>query len=122
MTEIRIPYIGSVLSVNHCYSQGPGGGRYLKGNAFRWREYLSLLSRQHIEDMPDNAILIVRVNGYFRDRRSCPDPDNLSKIILDGVAEGLGRPNDKLLRYEVGEWLTGYSEPELVISVRMGGS
>ena len=105
---VRMPYIGSVLSVNH-YKYG----YYTKPEVKGWMEELGWkIKPSHIEGwfLP----LKVTCDGVFKDKRNQPDLSNLSKVILDAI-QATTTINDRDMRWCDGE--VTYGEPELIITI-----
>jgi len=112
---IREPYIGSVLSVNHCYFTNKRGQRLLYPEAKNWMEALAWDVIAAIECNTQNLPLKVTVSGVFKDQRSVPDLHNLDKLIMDAVALGTG-VNDRYIGFETGSSTIGET-PELIIEI-----
>jgi len=89
---VEMPYIGSVITVNHMYwHQQHRGSFFLRPAAKDWRNALSLLIqntafRERWEALPPLKVI---VSGQFKDRRSTPDLHNL-KLIADAVETATG--------------------------------
>lgn len=97
---IIMPYIGSVLSVNHYLGRGAYGKPYLKKEVVAWKAELGWkIKPYHIEEWA--LPLTVTCNGVFRDLRSCPDLSNLAKVVLDAIEETTGI-NDRNMRWQDG--------------------
>jgi len=116
---VRMPYPGSVISVNHYLGRNKAGGTYVKADASSWKQMLGWSIKQHhIEEW--KLPLSVTCDGYFRDENSAPDLSNLSKCTLDAIEETTGI-NDKDMR-----WHDGVREidlefrPELRITIMEG--
>ena len=99
--KIKMPYI-SGLSINHM--------RYANYSKIlpvkQWMTDLENsvnigLIEQGFRWTPKKDISVsVRIDGIFRDKRSCPDLHNLSKV-LDPIAKAIGI-NDRLIKFETG--------------------
>lgn len=98
--RVEVPYPGGFISVNRYKWQG---GRYTKPEAVAWRDMLATQVR-----LARNASGLgewtapttwVYMECWFADRRH-PDPSNLWKLALDGIAQGLG-VDDKGFRERV---------------------
>ncbi|KKL83966.1 hypothetical protein LCGC14_1969460 [marine sediment metagenome] len=106
---IEMPYIGSVLSVNHYLGRNRHGGVYVKAGAKEWGWELGWKIKQyHIEDW--KLPLHVTCDGQFVDARSAPDLSNLSKVTLDAIEETTG-VNDRDMRWHDGERTLKKDEP-----------
>jgi len=109
--KVKMPYISSVLSVNH-YKYA--GGIYTKPEVKAWMEELGwLIKSSRIEewDLP----LEVRCDGTFKDKGHQPDLSNLSKVVLDAIEETTG-VNDRNMRWRDGD--VSYGEPGLLITIK----
>ena len=112
MIKVEMPYIGNVLSVNHCYTMT----KHLKPEARKWREALAFAVRNQFSlKTPLVKPVRVQVWGIFVNKREQPDLDNLAKIILDAVELGTGI-NDRDMRFEARGVRYG-SPPTLIIEI-----
>lgn len=93
---VEIEYIGSCLSVNHCYVRNRKGQRVLRREAKQWRDILACLVRAS-EPLFHGDVEVI-LECVFKNRREACDPDNLAKLVLDGVANGLGI-NDRDIKF-----------------------
>ena len=114
--RIYMDYPGAVISENHAYGRRKGGGTYLKPEAKAWGEKLGWFAKMyHVEtwDLP----ITVRISGTFKDKRSCPDLQNL-KIVWDSI-ENVTKLNDRDYRTETAEPVIDSSvEPQIVVEIR----
>lgn len=114
--DIRMPYIGSVLSVNSCWIRGRGGVRTnaLKPETRAWMLELEEKSTQYkgLLTTPVN----IRISACFKDSRH-PDMDNLFKVLCDGLKKGLGI-DDKFFNVSTGEVrIDSELPPQLVMEI-----
>ena len=117
--SIKIRYPGDCISVNHYLGRRKNGGYYVKPETKLWKEEFQwLLKKCYLEDF--KLPLEIKCSGYFTDERAAPDLSNLSKVIMDSVAE-LIKVNDKDFRWHDGERLVGYKEPFLLIAFTDSG-
>jgi len=99
--SIKMPYIGSSLSVNHRLGRRKDGGYYVKPEVKVWEEeYMWLLKRLHLEDW--QLPLQVTCSAWFKDERSACDLVNFQKVVLDPI-EDLTGINDKNMRWHDGK-------------------
>lgn len=112
----NMPYIGSVISVNHYTGRRKDGGVYVKSEAKAWMDELGwVIKTAHIEDW--KLPLSVTCSGVFRDKRSTPDLSNLSKCTLDAIEEVTGI-NDQNMRWHDGTIkLNKGVDPYLIITI-----
>lgn len=118
-SKITMPYIGKVLSVNHCCYGGGYRGRLRE----EVREWMSILAGKTSFIPPTfrSKPVTIKLWGTFRDRRSTPDLANLHKVIGDALAKGLGM-NDVDFRFvDEGYGLDKQKEPELIMTIIMKG-
>ncbi len=118
---IIMPYIGSVLSVNHRLGRRKGGGYYVKQEVRDWEEeYMWLLKRLHFEDW--QLPLVITCSAWFKDERSACDLVNLQKSVLDPI-ETLTGINDKNMRWRDGNReIDPKQDPHLLIGIQEGMS
>lgn len=117
--SVEMPYIGKVLSVNHCCYGGGYRGRLRR----EVREWMSILTDQvRIRLLPNlcRPPVTVRLAGVFRDRRSIPDLANLHKVVGDAVAKGLGMNDCDLMFEDRGYTLDKAVKPCLRILIQLG--
>lgn len=112
---IRVPYIGSVLSVNH-YKYN--GGRYTRPEVKRWMELLAWkLGEYRVEWNTIRLPLYLNIGGVFKDKRSTPDIHNIIKIIADCIEDVTGL-NDKGYSITTDAPVVDKNkEPELIITI-----
>ena len=113
--EVAIPYIGSVISVNHAYIHG----RFLRPAAKSWRDVLAMIVKMEMAEKEIGDLtppLTVMVEGRFRNWRSAPDLHNLHKLIADAVQMAT-RINDKHIRMADGERWASSEEPMIFVEI-----
>ena len=116
---VEMPYIGSALSVNHCYFTNARGQRVLYPEAKEWRQTLAMVIRSRMGGVVIEPPLTIRIQGRFRDKRH-PDPDNLHKIIGDAVKMGTG-VDDRHFLWQDGEPIIDKTaDPMLIITIQGG--
>jgi len=77
-------------SVNHAYNQHRQGGRGLKDSAREYQEWARLAAMEAAHGwIWHGSWLRVRIKLYFPDERR-RDTHNHPKVLLDGIADGLG--------------------------------
>lgn len=114
--EFAMPYIGHVLSVNHCYY--PRGHRIRREVRMWMRDLAGMASC--VPPPCRTPPVIIGLRGVFRDGRSTPDLANLHKVIGDAVAKGLGM-NDVDFRFrDEGYSLDKKAAPQLTITITTG--
>lgn len=114
---IEMPYIGGVLSINHCYYRGT---RRYKKAVVDWMGDLSLKS-SYIALTFRQYPVIIRLTGTFKNHAAAPDLHNLHKVIADALAHGLGM-NDQWFRFEdEGYGVSKTTPPKIVMKLTMGG-
>ena len=112
---VDMPYIKD-LSVNHYLGRKRDGGYYVKDEIKRWKEELGWkLVTAHIEDW--RRPIHVRCDGWFKDKRSTPDLNNLGKVIMDSIEETCG-VNDRFYRWQDGDIHYTEDEPYLKITIK----
>lgn len=118
LSKVEMPYIGYVLSVNHCCYRGGYGGR-LRKEVADWMRELA----EKVEWIPPTfreKPVTIGLRGVFRDRRSTPDLANLHKVVGDAIARGL-RMDDVDFRFEdKGYRLDKTARPCLEMTITMG--
>lgn len=109
------PYEGKHCSVNHAYIRG----RYLRPASRRWRDNLALFLRAklNILGVEFTPPLTISLYGYFKDKRSRPDLDNLCKLIGDAIQAATGI-NDAEFLWELEGSAVGHKRPLIRISIR----
>ena len=116
MKEIKIsmPYIGKSLSCNHWKYKG---GLYTRKETKQWMDALGWqLKPHHVEDW--RQPITVRIDGVFKNLRSCPDLHNIGKPVYDSIEEVTGL-NDRNYKTETGEPLIRHDEePTILITIR----
>ena len=92
------PYTGKECSVNHAYIRG----RYLRPASRRWRDNLALCLKAglNIKGIKYTPPIKISLYGYFKDKRSTPDLDNLTKLIGDAVEAATGI-NDRYFQWNL---------------------
>lgn len=110
--KITMEYIGMNLSVNH-YKYN---GIYTKPEVKKWMGQLAMVIRMQTQTMSLKPPIKVIVNGFFKDKRSQPDLDNLFKVICDSLEDGLGI-NDREFKIQAGDVVLGVETPLLEIII-----
>jgi len=113
---IRIPYPGSVISVNHYQGRRRDGGTYIKPEAQAWMTELGWVAKLlHLDDW--ELPLHITCDGFFRNERAAPDLSNLAKCALDAIEEVCNH-NDKDFRWHDGKRVIGVKEaPYLLLTI-----
>jgi len=85
---VEMTYPGGILSVNRYKFRG----KFTKPEVRQWMDELAFIVRWVVGrlEVKFEPPIAIRVDGYFKDRRSMPDLHNLAKVCCDGVSEGLG--------------------------------
>ena len=109
MTEIRMDYIGGILSENEYKFLT----KRTKPMVRMWMSQLSEKVKQ--AEIPESKYYTIGVFGRFYDERR-PDISNLFKVISDAIQKGLG-VDDKWFRMEDRGYELGVFEQELVITI-----
>lgn len=111
------PYEGKHCSVNHAYIRG----RYLRPASRRWRDNLALYLKAgiNIKRITFTPPLKIWLYGYFKDKRSRPDLDNLCKLVGDAIQAATGI-NDREFLWELEGSQMGHKRP--LIRIRIRGS
>ena len=110
---IVMPYIGGILSENNYKFKTRGTKPFVK----MWMGELAEKVREL--DITKCETYEVGVFGKFTDERR-PDISNLFKVVADAVEKGLGI-NDKYFRLVDKGYSLGHFDPELVITINVGG-
>jgi Holliday junction resolvase RusA-like endonuclease len=93
---IKVPYIGSVLSVNH-YKWG----HYTKKEVKEWMRDLGWeVKTLHLDTW--KLPITITCDGYFKFKNKYPDLSNLAKCTLDAIEDGSGI-NDKNFKWHDGD-------------------
>lgn len=108
--EVVMAYIGGILSDNAYKQQTRQTRPYVK----LWKR--GLASRVRELEIAECETYEIGVFGRFTDERR-PDISNLFKIISDSIEDGLG-VNDKHFRMVDKGYKLGYTDPELVITIK----
>lgn len=116
INRIIMPYIGGVLSVNRYKIRGRGGHptNKTKPEVEIWMTQLA----DKVKGLGFGSDTVIELKGHFSDDR-VPDLHNLHKVIGDAIKEGLG-VDDKDFRFVDIGYSTGYSKPELEITLKGG--
>lgn len=121
IVEIRIPYIGGILSVNRYKYKG---GIHTKREVKNWMDALAILTNNEMRKLeicpstfPTHPIKI-HLSGIFKDNR-VPDLANLHKVVGDALEMALDI-NDKHFRFIDGGYLIDKEQlPELIIGIEV---
>lgn len=108
--KVAMPYIGGILSEN-AYKFATRGTKPIVKLWMR-----ELAEKVKALDIPKCEAYEIEVFGKFTDERR-PDISNLFKIISDAIEKGLG-VNDKHFRMMDKGYSLGWTDPELVITIR----
>ncbi len=114
--QIKMPYIGSSLSVNHRLGKRRDGGYYIKPEVKEWEEeYMWLLKKLHLEDWA--LPLEVTCSATFTSEHRACDLVNFQKCVLDPIQKVSG-VNDKNMRWRDGERkIDKKQSPHLLITI-----
>lgn len=86
--DIKVPYPGSCLSVNH-YKYYRSGLRRTKTETRHWMEqFIALIQPKLLIHTKEFESATITLEGYFKDKRS-PDLANLHKVIGDALQEAI---------------------------------
>lgn len=112
---VKMPYIGSDLSVNH-YKFGT---YQKKPEVIGWMNQLGWeIKSARIQDWKQP--ITVNVSGVFKNEGRCPDTHNLLKVICDAIQDVTGL-NDKYYRTETEVPVIDKTrEPTLIIRITEG--
>ena len=114
IVQIPMPYIGSCLSVNH-YKVGK---YYTRPETKQWMVALQVRANFHLGRAVVKYPPVIHLCGIFKDKRSCPDLNNLHKVIADALIPVLG--DDREFRFvDEGYTIDKSKLPMLVIGVEV---
>ena len=91
-------------SVNHCYGNRRGGGRFLKPEAVAWKDESALrlkMCRIKPYESTDKVVVEVLVTWPDNRRRDC---DNLAKLTQDAIQQSGIVEDDRYLLWRVMDW------------------
>lgn len=118
--EVKMPYIGSCLSVNHYQGRRRGGGTFIKPETKEWMGLLTSLMRQKMKNKTFEKPVYITVRYTFKDRRCSCDPNNLHKVIADALQPVFGNDKDFCFIDTPPVYNKG-CDPVIVVSVRING-
>ena len=111
---IKMPYIGSVITENHCYGRN-GKHSYMKAEAVEWQnDLIALVQNCGVKDW--QLPLKVRVEAVFKNQRESCDVHNF-KCLFDGIQKATGL-NDRNYHVEtVPGVIDKKVEPHILITI-----
>lgn len=107
---ITMPYLGGILSENAYKFRTRGTKPFVR----MWMKELA--NKVRALNIPICEFYEIGVFGRFTDERR-PDISNLFKVTSDAIEDGLG-VNDKYFRMKDDGYKLGYTNPELVITIK----